>query len=262
MAAKIEEYQPQHIKSYAESTNDTVTTEQIIEMEIKVCETLGWNFDNQITFFDWATWFMQRWDDYVDESLSYLKQQFQLKFFEVQSTKEATQKFFTLMNFVDILALSYEGRAFCPRMLVACAMYLVIGGKDIMCAFQLEYAEMYHAFLRQLPIPHANDPAAQQALPEGIQFYNQIIEPFFVNEFGYYLQDLIEPLKFAIKFFVLNIEDNKLPPQGLIDHCSQILAGQLEIALSKPLELVGARLKKKEFSEAEVFENVSEFFSF
>jgi hypothetical protein len=83
-----------------------------------------------------------------------------------------------------------------------------------------------------------------------------------VNEFGYYLQDLIEPLQFVIKFFILNIDDNKLPPQGLIDHCSHILAGQLEIALSKPFELVGATIPKKEFGEAEVFENISEFFSF
>jgi|DEB0MinimDraft_12_1074336.scaffolds.fasta_scaffold10417_3 hypothetical protein len=70
------------------------------------------------------------------------------------------------MNFVDMLALSYEARSHCPRILVACAMYLVIGGKDIMCAFPLEYAEMFAAFQDQFPI------AADHALPEGIQFYN------------------------------------------------------------------------------------------
>jgi hypothetical protein len=38
---------------------------------------------------------MKRWDEYVDDSLSYLKQQFQLKFFE--GKKESHQKFMTLM---------------------------------------------------------------------------------------------------------------------------------------------------------------------
>jgi len=100
-------------------------------MEIEVCQTLEWNLDQFQTFYEWTTWFMQRWDDYVDDSLSYLKHQFNLKFFDGQSH----EKFFTLMNFVDILALSHDARKYCPRMLVACVMYLFIGGKDIMCAF-------------------------------------------------------------------------------------------------------------------------------
>mgnify|MGYP000040894603 CR=1 FL=1 len=54
-------------------------------------------------------------------------------------------------------------------------------------------------------------------------FYNQIIEPFFLNEFGYYLSDLRDTLKFVIKFFVLNIEDNRQASQGLVDHCRHVL---------------------------------------
>ena len=73
---------------------------------------------------------MMRWDDYVDESLSYLKHQFQLKFYD-----SGHHKFFTLMSFVDIISLSYEDKKYTPRMLIACVMYLIIGGKDIMCAF-------------------------------------------------------------------------------------------------------------------------------
>lgn len=76
---------------------------------------------------------MSRWDEYVDESLSYLKQQFQLKFLEGSS--ESHQKFLTFMQFVDILTLSYESKHYSHRTLVACIMYLIIGGKDIMCAF-------------------------------------------------------------------------------------------------------------------------------
>jgi hypothetical protein len=92
----------------------------------------------------WATWFMSRWDEYVDESLSYLKQQFKLKFLE--GSRESHQKFLTFMQFVDIVTISYESKEYSPRTLVACIMYLIIGGKDIMCAFQYEYSEMSHAF--------------------------------------------------------------------------------------------------------------------
>lgn len=76
---------------------------------------------------------MQRWDDYVDESLSYLKQQFHLKFFD--KVNEGCSKFFTMMNFIDLLAISYEMRQYPPRKIIACVMYLIIGGKDIMHAF-------------------------------------------------------------------------------------------------------------------------------
>ena len=73
MAAKIEEIYPPHINSFAESTNDSVTPGQIIAQEYKVCNQLNWNFEQFITSYTWATWFMKRWDEYVDESLSYLK---------------------------------------------------------------------------------------------------------------------------------------------------------------------------------------------
>ena len=76
MAAKFEEIYPPHIRAFAESTNDSVSTEQIIQQEFKICNLLDWNFDQFQTPYIWATWFMKRWDEYVDESLSYLKQQF------------------------------------------------------------------------------------------------------------------------------------------------------------------------------------------
>ena len=50
------------------------------------------------------------------------------------------------MQFIDIITLSGEAKSFSQRKLVACIMYLIIGGKDIMCAFQYEYREMYMAF--------------------------------------------------------------------------------------------------------------------
>ena len=76
MAAKLEEIYPPHIKSFAESTNDSVTIEQMNKCEIEICLTLNWNFDCFQTYHDWTTWFMLRWDNYVDDHLGYLKHQF------------------------------------------------------------------------------------------------------------------------------------------------------------------------------------------
>lgn len=85
MAAKIEEIYPQHINAFVESTNDSVTADEMRAKEVEICNALGWNFDNFITPFEWATWFMARWDHYVDETLSYLKADFNLKFFDSNS---------------------------------------------------------------------------------------------------------------------------------------------------------------------------------
>ena len=37
IAAKIEEIYPPHIKSFAESTNDSVSTEEMINQEFEIC---------------------------------------------------------------------------------------------------------------------------------------------------------------------------------------------------------------------------------
>ena len=136
------------------------------------------------------------------------------------------------MNYVDILAICYSSKKYSPRMLIACIMYLIIGGKDIMHAFQMDYSEMFQAFEEQFPILD-NNSISQVRLPEGILFYNQIIQPFFVNEFGYYLQDLIEPLKYVLKYFVLNIGDNFFANSTLIEQCRYVLGQNREISAEK-----------------------------
>lgn len=168
-------------------------------------------------------------------------------------------KYLTLMSFMDVLAMSFEAKKVCPRLLTACVMYVLIGGKDIMCAFQTDYQQMPQEFSANFPIPEEN---TSRRLPEGILFYNQIIEPFFLNEFGYYLSDLRETLKFVIKFFTLNIDDNRQATQGLIEHCRHVLQQNYEISLEKVASEMGIRLTKKEFSERDVFENLNEFYSY
>lgn len=133
IASKIEEIYPPHIKSFSESTDNSVTIKEMNQIEFKICNVLNWNFDNMQTYILWTQWFMQRWDDYVDDSLSYLKQQFHLKFYD--KVKRSHSKYFTMINFIDILAMSHEAKQYQPRLVLACVMYLIIGGKEIMHAF-------------------------------------------------------------------------------------------------------------------------------
>ncbi len=46
MSAKIEEIYPPHIKFFAESTNDSVSIEEMNGAEFDICEVLNWNFDD------------------------------------------------------------------------------------------------------------------------------------------------------------------------------------------------------------------------
>jgi hypothetical protein len=71
-----------------------------------------------------------------------------------------------MMSFVDMLAVSYEAQGKPARELIASVMYLIIGGKDLMGAFMVEYSEMYHRFKEQFPIPESEQDS--EVLPEGI----------------------------------------------------------------------------------------------
>ena len=85
---------------------------------------------------------MARWDAYVDESLAYLKSDFDIKFFS-----ERTQKYAIMIQFVDALALK-EGiyKYETIREPLAALFYLIIGGKDLMCALPVDYPKMSDYF--------------------------------------------------------------------------------------------------------------------
>ena len=99
---------------------------------------------------------------------------------------------------------------------------------------------MFQVFQEQFPIIHPheiNNGSQGSRLPEGILFYNQIIQPFFNNEFGFFLHDLIEPIKFVLQYFILDIHDSAQASPGLIQQCKFILHQQSEIALEKFVQL-------------------------
>ena len=81
---------------------------------------------------------MARWDYYVDETLSYLKSEYDLKFYNKNN-----HKYSVMMQFVDLLSIHEETYKFSsPRLPLAALFYLFIGGKDLMCAFQQDYKDL------------------------------------------------------------------------------------------------------------------------
>jgi len=140
-----------------------------MNLEFKICTALNWNFEHMQTPCLWASWFMQRWDDYVDSNLSYLGEQNNLKFFQ---SGQSQSKFFSTMSFVDIVFLSYASKNFKPRILIASIMYIMIGSREILGAFEMDFKEMTHMISKDyLPIL-TGEAGEDQKLPTGVLFYN------------------------------------------------------------------------------------------
>ena len=156
------------------------------QKELDISGALQWNFDNFITPLEWATWFMARWDHYVDETLSHLQGDFNLKFFDASGTQH--RKYATVMQFVDFASMhdgiwQFESQ----RLPLAALFYLIIGGKDLMFAFQADYGQMMEFFSEDLPITGKDCSEANLARlgdVQSIQFYNELIGTFFMREFG------------------------------------------------------------------------------
>ena len=82
---------------------------------------------------------------YVDSALAYLKSDFDLKFYD----SESTSKYAIVMQFVDALAMHERLWAYeTVRLPLGALFYLIIGGKDLMCAFSMEYNQMEDHFRR------------------------------------------------------------------------------------------------------------------
>ena len=86
--------------AFVEPTSNLVTIDDIKDQEIEIGAALKWKFDFFITNYDWASWFMARWDYYVDETLSYLKSEYDLKFYNKNN-----HKYSVMMQFVDLLSI-------------------------------------------------------------------------------------------------------------------------------------------------------------
>lgn len=70
------------------------------------------------------------------------------------------------------------------RLPLAAIFYLIIGGKDVMCAYQMDYSDMPAHFQKYQLLTGGED----GVINEQVEFYNQMITPFILREFGFTLE--------------------------------------------------------------------------
>jgi hypothetical protein len=74
---------------------------------------------------------------------------------------------------------------------------------------------------------------------------------------------LAEPLRFVLKFFILDVDENREASEGLIAKCKNTLTQYNEIALEKTTAQAGLDPPAPAtYSTEEVYRHVNELFSF
>ena len=96
------------------------------------------------SLYDMVCIYTKAWDTYVDNNFKYMEEAgFNIKFWGPKS--ERICKIF--LQFTDMISMDFDQKQFEPQMLVASLMYLIIGGKDLMAAFDIDYNLMYENFI-------------------------------------------------------------------------------------------------------------------
>ena len=57
------------------------------------------------------------------------------------------------MQFVDLMAIDYDQKQFDSKQIILSTLYLLIGGKDLMAAFNIDYNLMYETFIGKDQFP-------------------------------------------------------------------------------------------------------------
>ena len=130
ISGKIEEVQIPKLKEYANSIDETFGIKDIIEMEQKICLTLGWKLINT-NINTWLNWYICQWDLYI-ESVDDIKEKL-LKFineediiFYKKTIDNSYYNYRKISQLVDIIILDYYSYNFEPRVLMAVCLLLII----------------------------------------------------------------------------------------------------------------------------------------
>ena len=130
ISGKIEEVQIPKLKEYASSIDETFGIKDIIDMEQKICLTLGWKLINT-NINTWLNWYICQWDLYI-ESVDDIKEKL-LKFineediiFYKKTIDNSYYNYRKISQLVDIIILDYYSYNFEPRVLMAVCLLLII----------------------------------------------------------------------------------------------------------------------------------------
>ena len=130
ISGKIEEVQIPKLKEYANSIDKSFEIKDIIDMEQKICLTLGWKLIN-ININTWLNWYICQWDLYID-SVDDIKEQL-LKFINEEdiiyykkSIDSSYYNYRKISQLTDIIILDYYSYNYEHRVLIAVCLLIII----------------------------------------------------------------------------------------------------------------------------------------
>ena len=130
ISGKIEEVQIPKLKEYANSIDESFDIKDIIEMEQKLCLSLGWKLIN-VNINTWLNWYTCQWDLYIDsvddiksKLLKYIKEE-EIIYYK-KSNDSSYYNYRKICQLVDLIALDYFSYNFDSRILMAMCLFVVI----------------------------------------------------------------------------------------------------------------------------------------
>ena len=186
ISGKIEEVQIPKLKEYANSIDQTFGIKDIIEMEQKICLTLGWKLINT-NINTWLNWYICQWDLYI-ESVDDIKEKL-LEFineediiFYKKTIDKSYYNYRKISQLVDIIILDYYSYNFEPRILMSVCLLLII------CInYNFDYNFKKKCFKQKTEF-------SQYIFDVYIQFINQSFD------FNFYDKTIQKALEYVYKF--------------------------------------------------------------
>ena len=138
ISAKIEEVQIPKLVEYAESIDDCYKIEDIINIEKKICGTLGWKLI-PMTLSSWLNWYTCQWDlfiysiDGIKDKLLLFTDEDNILFFKRQN-EISFYNYRRIYQIIDLISLDYHNYKYDLRYLIA-ASFLI----SICLHYNLEY---------------------------------------------------------------------------------------------------------------------------
>ena len=130
ISGKIEEVQIPKLKEYANSIDEIFDIKDIIEMEQKVCLSLGWKLIN-VNINTWLNWYTCQWDLYIDsvddiksQLLKYIKEE-DIIYYK-KSNDSSYYNYRKICQLIDIIVLDYLSYNYETRVLMAASLFIII----------------------------------------------------------------------------------------------------------------------------------------
>ncbi|TNV86540.1 hypothetical protein FGO68_gene8654 [Halteria grandinella] len=228
LACKVEEVYIPRVNDFALATDGGYCKEEILEMEFKMMMILRYKL-HPVTMCTWANWYINMWDVYADQQLKHLYPPGTDLTFKTPN-EIAYQRYRVLVQILDFLSLSVHTHQYCRRELIACALYIVIGGPHMMGVFPFEYQWLAQVFAQDLPIyctpqrPFHTSPHIQ---PDQLILYNSLFDSFLTQCFAISLSQLAPALTYCLQFFTLPLSF-ELPSAATAGNSDQIMQNNYE----------------------------------